>query len=128
MSKHTIIPAHDERVNVVIEIPRPGKARAAVFSAARLEFQPPELVDRFAKDYERLRAWAAASDAAEAAGEEYDEPRPTIADGYEYDHPLGWWAYTLGLKDADYIANLTVGERDQVWEIWNDASKVSLGE
>lgn len=126
MTKHVIIPAHDERVIVDIEIPRPGRAKSLRFKAARLDFQPAELVTRYAEDYAKLRNWVEAV----TDGKDADElpERPLVGGEHEFDHPLGWWAYALEMPDAEAINNLTAGERDQVWRIWEEAAETPVGE
>lgn len=125
--KFTVIPSHDERVIVDITIPRPGRTKNLKFKAARIDFQPVELVAQYTADYLKLQEWIEA-ESKKATGADVDVPeRPTIH-GHEFDHPLGWWAYALEMPDADELVKMPAGERDQVWKIWQDAAEVELGE
>lgn len=130
MSKFTIVPAHDPRVMVEIEIPQPGRKKSLHFTAARLDFQPAHLVEQYAADYARLQLWIE-DQAAIAEGRRDDEheplERPTV-NGAEFDHPLTWWAHALEMPDAEAIAELTAGESAQVWSIWQRESETDLGE
>lgn len=125
MSKFSIIPAHDPRVMVEIEIPRPGRRKSIWFRAARLDFQPADLITAYADDYAALGRWLESAQKSDKGADL--EGRPTV-DGHEFDHPLEWWARKLEMPDADEIAKLTSGERDQVWKIWQDQSEAALGE
>lgn len=131
MTKHTITPAHDDRVMVEIEIPRPGKRKSLTFKAARPDFQPVEILEAYAKDFAALGEWVEAK--KEAAAHTGDDPAPDVPErptvnGHIFEHPLHWWAYKLEMPDAEEIAKLTTGERDQIWEIWDGSALVKLGE
>lgn len=111
MSKHVIVPAHDDRVMVEITVPRSdGRKKPLLFRAARWEFQPRS----------RTRAYA------EYIASAIDPKTGEVKDDRVDEMLIDWWIKELGLDEE--ILDLTPGEKDQIWTIWRDESEVDLGE
>lgn len=127
MSKHVIVPSHDERVVVDIEIPRPGRAKSLRFKTARLDFQPIEVALKVDELWTAHVEWVQA-DAAKRAGRDVEVPERPEIDGHTFRHPLEVWIRVLEMEDADGLCELTAGEREQIWKIWQDESEADLGE
>lgn len=115
MTVYSLVPAHDPRVLVTIEAPIEGRKTPAKFIARRWEFQPRHLIDEWKENV---------TSAYNADG--------TIVEGRDPDEMLiDWWIEhlpTIPDKDREPLLSLTAGEREQLWELWREASKVDLGE
>lgn len=113
MATRQIIPAHDPRVMVTIEVPIEGRKKPALFTAKRWEFQPEQLIEDF----------------QEHIATTVDPETGKLREGRKADELLiDWWLDHLDLADADELKKLTIGERNQLWEIWRAESKLDLGE
>lgn len=116
MTNYSLIPAHDPRVMVTIDVPVEGRKTPIQFIARRWEFQPGNLVEEY-QDYLKSAV---------------DPETGAIAEGRSADEMLiDWWIEhlpTIPDKDREALLALTAGERDQLWTIWREASKVDLGE
>lgn len=112
MYHKTIIPAHDERVMVRIDVPVKGRKNPLKFIAPRFEFLPVDKARQF-DDYVRE-----IEDEEKKTG--VQTPGPVVI--------MNYWFKNLDLKDADALLDLTVGEKLQIFEMWQESSKVTLGE
>lgn len=106
----TIIPAHDPRIMVEIEIPQPGKKKNLKFIAPRFEFIDREKTQLFDDWVKKL---------AEDAG---DEELVLTEEAM-----LNFWIEHLDLDDADALLELTRGEKRQIWQHWAEVSQADLG-
>lgn len=113
MATRQLIPAHDPRVMVTIEVPVEGRKKPLVFTAKRWEFQPEQLIDDF----------------QEHLSSAIDPETGVLREDRKADEMLiDWWLDNLDLADADELKKLTIGEREQLWNIWRAESEIDLGE
>lgn len=108
----TIVPAHDERVQVEIHVPVKGRKTPLRFIAPRFEFIDRALAEKFDE-------WL-----TEFFKTDGDEEAPILTE----ELMLNYWIERLGMKDADALLGLTRGEKKQIWEAWRDESNAPLGE
>lgn len=114
MTALQLIPAHDPRVMVHIDIPIEGRKKPLTFSVKRWEFQPSDRIDEYQAHLNSIFT---------ESGE--------LEQGRSGEMMIDWWIDNLpDIADADRktLRALTAGERAQLWELWRDASKVDLGE
>ena len=112
----TIIPAHDERVQVEILIPQADKRKKPLrFIAPRFEFLPRDLAEGFGEWVSKILT--SDEDGADGDGQMLTE-----------ELMLNYWIEHLDMKDADALMGLTRGEKKQIWEAWRDESNAPLGE
>lgn len=109
-----IIPAHDERVQVTVEVPQKGKKKPIKFIAPRYEFVPPE-------KYEKFMDWFLNFD-KEPDPKPEGWVKPVISDGQVFDQ----WVRILEQEDQEALLNLTLGEKIQIWGIWQEESAAPL--
>ena len=110
----TIIPAHDERVQVEILIPQADKRKKPLrFTAPRFEFLPRDLAEGFGEWVSKILT----SDEDGADGQILTE-----------ELMLNYWIERLDLEDAEALLDLTRGEKKQIWAAWQEESTSTLGE
>ena len=110
----TIIPAHDERVQVEILIPQADKRKKPLrFIAPRFEFLPRNLAEGFGEWVSKILT----SDEDDGEGQVLTE-----------ELMLNYWLERLGMEDADALLDLTRGEKRQIWAAWQEESMSTLGE
>lgn len=114
MTTLQLIPAHDPRVMVHIDIPIEGRKSPLRLSLKRWEFQPADRIEAYQAYLKSIF-----TDTGELAEDRAGEMM------------IDWWIDNLpDIADADRktLRGLTAGERAQLWDLWRDASKVDLGE
>ena len=112
----TIIPAHDERVQVEILIPQADKRKKPLrFIAPRFEFLPRDLAEGFGE-------WVSKILTSDEDGDDGDGQMLTE------ELMVNYWIEHLDLEDADALLDLTRGEKRQIWAAWRDESNAPLGE
>ena len=112
----TIIPAHDERVQVEIFIPQADKRKKPLrFIAPRFEFLPRELAEGFGEWVSKILT--SDEDGADGDGQMLTE-----------ELMLNYWIERLDLEDAEALLDLTRGEKKQIWAAWQEESTSTLGE
>ena len=112
----TIIPAHDERVQVEILIPQADKRKKPLrFIAPRFEFLPRDLAEGFGE-------WVSKILSSDEDGDDGDGQMLTE------ELMLNYWIEHLDLEDAEALLDLTRGEKKQIWAAWQEESTSTLGE
>ena len=113
----TIIPAHDERVQVEILIPQADKRKKPLrFIAPRFEFLPRDKAEAFGEWVSKILT-SDADDGDDGDGQVLTE-----------ELMLNYWIERLDLEDADALLDLTRGEKKQIWAAWQEESTSTLGE
>lgn len=111
----TIVPAHDERVQVEVLVPQADKRKKPLrFAAPRFEFIPRDKAEAFEEWMTELLADV----------DEEGNPKVILTE----ELMLNYWVQHLDLEDADALLDLTRGEKKQIWEAWRDESNAPLGE
>ncbi|AUH68523.1 MULTISPECIES: hypothetical protein [Gordonia] len=118
MAKHIITPADSPDVQVEFEIPRAGKAP--------LEFTVPRI--DYSADFEkRLADWAGERMKVTQDGDGADVVPDPISDREAIIAQLRI-AGNLKAATVKQIETLTNGELNQIYGIWTEQSKVTVGE
>ena len=113
----TIIPAHDERVQVEILIPQADKRKKPLrFIAPRFEFLPRDKAEAFGEWVSKILT-SDADDGDDGEGQVLTEELMP-----------NYWIEHLDLEDADALLDLTRGEKKQIWAAWQEESTSTLGE
>lgn len=111
----TIIPAHDERVQVEVLVPQADKRKKPLrFVAPRFEFIPRDKAEAFSEWLAKILA---------DDGEDGEDAQILTEELM-----VNYWIEHLDLEDADGLLALTRGEKKQIWAAWQEESSMPLGE
>lgn len=131
MPKFEITPAHSPEVMCEFVIPRGGNRKPIEFTVPRMEYTPKAASEKFDEWWtERTTPQPVMKDGEPVTDPLTGEPKTTVPEPISERESVLKTLECAGVSKAimRQIDELTIGEIKEIWQVWQDASKVSPGE